>query len=51
MMSLKKSKETTKELDKNVPTKKLLSQLLIRMFLKNLHTKKIEYFVTMFSTE
>ena len=47
MMYLKKNKETMKELGKNTPTKKLLSQLLIRMFL----TKKIECFVTMFSTE
>ena len=47
MMFLKKNKETMKKLGKNMPAKKLLSQLLIRIFLM----KKAECLVTMFSTE
>ena len=47
-MYLKKNKETMKQLQKNMTAKKLLIQLLIRIFLTY---EKNKYFVTMFSTE
>ena len=46
MMYLKKNREIIKELGKNMPAKKLLSQLLIQMFLTYEENKMFRYNVS-----
>ena len=46
MMYLKKNREVIKELGKNMPAKKLLSQLLIQMFLTYEENKMFRYNVS-----